>query len=74
MIADEICRYLAETCGHPVDLTSKFSDLSMSSLDLIEAMFNLEDKYGIEIKFKANKPEVETVGDLVTLINEAENG
>ncbi len=50
--------------------TAKLADLNVSSLDMVEVMFALEDKFGIELPFNANTnaDEFETVGDVIALV------
>jgi acyl carrier protein len=57
----------------PSLLTSnaQLSDLGIDSLDLIEVVFDLEDKFGIEIPFNANSvsamsdsASLQTLGDV----------
>jgi acyl carrier protein len=49
---------------------AKLTDLNVSSLDMVEVMFALEDKFGIELPFNANTnaAEFETVGDVIALV------
>ena len=49
---------------------AKLADLNVSSLDMVEVMFALEDKFGIELPFNANTnaKEFETVGDVIALV------
>mgnify|MGYP000846019137 CR=1 FL=1 len=51
---------------------SKFADLGIDSLDTVEMMMNLEEKLGREFELDR---KVETVGELVTFVEEklAEN-
>ena len=53
----------------------KLSDLNISSLDVVEIVFALEDKFDIQIPFNANasadsgqKIEFSTVGEVVTAV------
>ena len=48
---------------------AKLADLNVSSLDMVEVIFALEDKFGIELPFNANTNagEFETVGDVIAL-------
>ena len=50
----------------------KLSDLNVSSLDLVEVMFALEDKFGIELPFNANTSasDLKTVGDVIALVEQ----
>ena len=49
---------------------AKLADLSVSSLDMVEVMFALEDKFGIELPFNANTNagSFTTVGDVITFV------
>jgi acyl carrier protein len=49
---------------------AKLSDLNVSSLDMVEVMFALEEKFGIELPFNANTSasEFETVGDVIASV------
>jgi acyl carrier protein len=49
---------------------AKLTDLNVSSLDMVEVIFALEDKFGIELPFNANTnaAEFETVDDVIKLV------
>ena len=49
---------------------AKLADLNVSSLDMVEVVFALEDKFGIELPFNANTNanEFQTVGDVIELV------
>lgn len=47
---------------------AKLSDLNVSSLDMVEVMFALEDKFGIELPFNVNANAFETLGDVIDLV------
>lgn len=49
---------------------AKLSDLNVSSLDMVDVVFALEDKFGIHLPFNANTnaSEFETVGDVIKLV------
>jgi len=55
-----------------VDLTDRLEDLGLESLDAVEMIFDLEEKFDIEIPYNANtnnpRAEFETVGDVVKSI------
>jgi acyl carrier protein len=55
-----------------VELTDRLEDLGLESLDAVEMIFDLEEKFDIEIPYNANtnnpRTEFETVGDVVKLI------
>ncbi len=46
---------------------AKLADLNISSLDMVEVIFALEDKLGIEMPFNANTnaQEFQTLGDVI---------
>jgi acyl carrier protein len=49
---------------------AKLVDLQVSSLDMVEVMFALEDKFGIELPFNANTNagDFTTVGNVIALV------
>jgi acyl carrier protein len=49
---------------------AKLSELQISSLDVVEIVFALEDKFEVQIPFNANSTnmEFETVGEVVTIV------
>lgn len=49
---------------------AKLADLQINSLDVVEIVFALEDKFQIQIPFNANSTnmEFETVGEVVTIV------
>jgi acyl carrier protein len=49
---------------------AKLADLQISSLDVVEIVFALEDKFQVQIPFNANSTnmEFETVGEVVTIV------
>ncbi|MGE3770858.1 MAG: acyl carrier protein [Bdellovibrionales bacterium] len=54
-------------------LDKKLADLNISSLDVVEIVFALEDKFNIEIPFNANqsaeqKLEFNTIGEVVAAV------
>jgi len=48
----------------------KLADLQVSSLDLVEVMFALEDKFGITLPFNANTDAAnfQTLGDVIAMV------
>ena len=48
----------------------KLTDLNVSSLDMVEVIFALEDRFGIQLPFNANTSanEVQTVGDVISMV------
>lgn len=51
---------------------AKLADLNIESLDVVEIVFAIEEKYGIEVPFDAAKPQVpfETVADVVKAVSD----
>ncbi len=45
-------------------------DLQVSSLDMVDVIFTLEDKFGIELPFNANTNagDFKTLGDLIDMV------
>ncbi|MGB9153336.1 MAG: acyl carrier protein [Alphaproteobacteria bacterium] len=48
----------------------KLTDLNVSSLDMVEVIFALEDRFGIQMPFNANTSanDVQTVGDVIAMV------
>lgn len=53
-----------------LDLNAKLTDLNISSLDVVEIVFALEDKFNVELPFNANaqNQEFDTLGQVVSLV------
>lgn len=55
-----------------VELSDRLEDLGIESLDGVEMIFDLEEKFDIEISYNANsnnlRTEFDTVGDVVKSI------
>ena len=49
-----------------ISMDSKFVDLKIDSLDMVEIVMDLEEEFDIEIE---NNEELKTVGDLVKFID-----
>ncbi len=79
---DEILDIVAQKAMVDRDKLSpdaKLSDLNISSLDMVEVIFALEDKLGIEMPFNANTSaqEFQTLGDVIATVQKqlaAKNG
>ncbi len=57
-IVDEVRQIIAKTLKIPVDNLkpdSRLDDIGAESLDVIEIVFELEEKFGISIPFQANE-------------------
>ena len=50
--------------------SAKLTDLNVSSLDMVEVIFALEDKFGIQLPFNANTSanDMQTVGDVIAMV------
>ncbi len=48
----------------------KLADLNVSSLDMVEVVFALEDKFGVQLPFNANTSavDIKTVGDVIAMV------
>jgi len=55
-----------------VELNDRLEDLGLESLDAVEMIFDLEEKFDIQIPYNANNPrtEFDTVGEVVRAIQE----
>ena len=55
-----------------VELTDRLEDLGLESLDAVEMIFDLEEKFDIQIPYNANNPrtEFDTVGEVVRAIQQ----
>jgi len=55
-----------------VEVTDRLEDLGLESLDAVEMIFDLEEKFDISIPYNANtnnpRTEFDTVGDVVKAI------
>lgn len=70
MVFEAVAKVIAERTDCAVEdvkLEQTFKELSIDSLDTVELLMNLEDALNIEIELTQ---KVETVGDLVTFIEE----
>ena len=67
---DEILQILAKECDLETipALAASLSDLDTDSIDVICAVNALEDRFDIEIPFDSNSTNIETVGDIVTMV------
>ncbi len=54
----------------------KLADLNVSSLDMVEVIFALEDKFAIQLPFNANTSDqdIQTVGDVLALVEKQLEG
>jgi acyl carrier protein len=49
---------------------AKLADLNVSSLDMVEVIFALEDKFSIQLPFNANATgtDILTIGDVIAMV------
>jgi acyl carrier protein len=69
-IKDEVKLVIANQLKIPVELIKpnvRLKDLGAESLDFVEVLFELEEKFDISIPFNANQPKAE-LGDESTLL------
>ncbi|MBV9347300.1 MAG: acyl carrier protein [Pseudolabrys sp.] len=66
----EIVKKKARVQKPDIGLDDKLEDLGFESLDAVEMIFDLEEKFDIQIPFNANdqKAELSRVGDIVRAI------
>jgi len=72
-VADDVLQIIAEKGQverERLTPDAGLADLAIASLDVIEIVFALEDRFGIEIPFNANdaRKEFATVGDIVRAV------
>lgn len=70
MIYEEVVQILAEykdVDPSAISMDSKFTDIGLDSLDTVEVVMSLEDKFEIEIEMDES---LKTVADLVKMIEE----
>jgi acyl carrier protein len=63
--------------GRPnIQLSDKLEDLGLESLDAVEMIFELEEKFDVTIPYNANasSTEFETVGDVVQAVKSLVDG
>ena len=65
----EIVALRTRTPNHKVRLTDPLNSLGLESLDVLEIILDLEQRFNIEIPYNVNtKLEFDTVGELVQAI------
>lgn len=71
MTFETVAKLLAEykDCDvSTISMETSFTDLELDSLDKVEIVMNLEDKFGTPIEISG---DIKTVGELVELIDKA---
>ena len=53
-------------------LSDKLEDLGIESIDAVELIFDIEEKFDIQVPYNANNPrtEFDTVGDVVRAVED----
>jgi len=75
-VANDVIAIIAKKVrveNHPkIEMSDRLEDLGLESLDAVEMIFDLEEKFDIQIPYNANtqnpRTEFETVGDVVAAI------
>ena len=69
---EEILALVAQESGLPrdrLDMDARLDSLDISSIDMVSLLFEVEDRYGVEIEPDQVRPEM-TLGELVDRIRE----
>ncbi len=75
-VFNEVCAIIREHSGTDLDemtLATKFEDLNIASLDLVEIMFEIEERFKIEIPSNVtanSRLEFATIGEVVHGVNQ----
>ncbi len=73
-VEEKVLSIAEKACGFKVNRdTDIMVDMSLSSLEIMSLISDLEEEFDIKIKAKAMK-KIETIGDLVDLITELKEG
>ncbi len=75
-VADQVIEIIAaqtEQEAESVLPTANLSDLGIDSLGVVEAIFAIEERFGVEVPFDANNPDtaefdVSTVGGMIMAV------
>lgn len=71
-VAQEIVQIVTEklgTVGGSLNLSDPLDELGLNSIDVVNLIFDIEEKYDIQIPFNANFDiEAKTVADLVKAV------
>jgi len=71
-LADDVIAIIAKKVpdGRQIQLSDNLQELGLESIDALEMVFDLEEKFGIQIPYNANSAATDfaTVGDVVKAI------
>jgi acyl carrier protein len=72
-IASDVIAVIAKKVrvDHPkIEMSDRLQDLGLESLDAVELVFDLEEKFDVQIPYNANDPkfEFDTVGEIVSAV------
>ena len=67
MVAEEIKKLVSESAGEDVALDADFSNLKIDSLDFVDLIQQVEQRFNIRISDE-EVSGINTVGDLVSLV------
>jgi acyl carrier protein len=77
IVADllDIIRRHTKSTGPDWTAATTLEDVGIDSFDLVELIFEVEDKYGVSINFNANRTtdDFKTVGDVARVIQDTLN-
>lgn len=67
-----LVRDAARAGSIPIDLDTSFEQIGIESLDMVELLFAIEDRFGIDVPYNANAIDagMATVGDVVAAIRQ----
>jgi acyl carrier protein len=71
-IASDVIAVIAKKVrvDHKIEMSDRLQDLGLESLDAVELVFDLEEKFDVQIPYNANDPkfEFDTVGEIVSAV------
>lgn len=72
-ITDDIVAMITERAGYPpgaLQLSESLDNLGLDSMEVVELIFDIEEKFNIDIPVNANLDiESKTVGDLIQAVD-----
>lgn len=70
-LSAEVAAMIAKKVERPsVQMTDKLAELGLESLDTVELIFDIEEKFKVHVPYNANdvQPGLDTVGDIVRAV------